>query len=52
LFEQLVAEEPTNAKTWLRLGSLRRQSAWADGDAARVKAELMERSWRPDYFKK
>jgi hypothetical protein len=51
LFERLVGDEPAEAMTWLRLSSLRRQHGWAVGESLRVKADLMERSWRPDYFK-
>jgi hypothetical protein len=51
LFERLVGDEPAEAMTWLRLSSLRRRHGWAVGESLRVKADLMERSWRPEYFK-
>jgi hypothetical protein len=50
VFEKCVREEPSHAEAWLRLSSLKRGRRWSTGEAERVRTELMECCWRPDYF--
>ena len=52
VFEELSAEQPKKALTWLILGSLTRERPWAEGEVAQVKARLGKDtwSWRPCFF--
>jgi hypothetical protein len=50
VFEGLVKEQPSNAATWLKLSSFKRERQWQPGEGERLRAELMECCWKPDYF--
>ena len=52
VFEDLVASNPKSALKYLVFSSLRRKGAWAEGEAAQLKADLGtdSKAWRPCWF--